>query len=97
MARAPSPWWLGLLLLGAIALTGLWLRARRKQAIAELPLPQRRALYQRTLETLRTTCRQEGDVLLEHCREQAAFILQFPECDEACHALADRFAPRPSR
>ena len=59
---------------------------------------ERHALYERTRETLRTSCprAQEQDVA-EHCQQQAAFITRFPECNTECKNLAARFSHRPSR
>lgn len=68
--------------------------------LRQLPLSERRTLYLRTLDTLRTSCASGAPaaaVLDDHCRHQAAFISQFPECDAACQALAEPFLPKPSR
>jgi hypothetical protein len=67
-----------------------------------LPASERRTLYQRTLETLQTSCagvtlEPTPSALGEHCVQQAAFIERFPECDRACRALAKRFLPQPRR
>ena len=59
-----------------------------EREVRSLPDPERRALYQRTLETLKTTCANaSGPTLREYCREQAEFMKNFPECDDACRAL----------
>jgi hypothetical protein len=66
--------------------------------LSDLPVTERQALYERTLETLRTTCvRAHGYELTEYCRKQADFITHFPECDSECRDLAARFTPPPSR
>jgi cytochrome b pre-mRNA-processing protein 3 len=68
--------------------------------LRQLPLSERRTLYLRTLDTLRTSCAvgsHSSSVLADHCRHQATFILQFPECDARCRTLADPFLPKPSR
>ena len=85
---------LALLLTGIVA-GGALLRWQQQRSLASLPVDDRAALFHRTLDTLTTTCR--NDALADHCREQAAFILQFPECDEACRAVATRFGPAPTR
>lgn len=73
-------------------------QARLERDLTELPAPERRALYERTRETLRSTCSQALELdVAEHCREQAAFITRFPECDAACRDLAAHVAHRPSR
>lgn len=91
--------WLGVVL--AAATTGLLaihLNGRMGRELGDLPGPERRALYQRTMETLRTTCMHaSGAQLTEHCREQANFVERFPECDRECRELAQRFHPQPTR
>ena len=48
-------------------------------------------VYTRELANLRALCEPlvEGG-LSEHCRQQAEFILQLPECDAGCQELARR-------
>ena len=66
--------------------------------LTELPTLERRALYERTRETLRSSCSQALELdVAEHCREQAAFITRFPECNAECRELAAHYAHRPSR
>lgn len=91
--------WLGvaLALLAAVAVA-TFTHARLDRELSGLPGPERRALYERTLETLRTSCmRSRGPELSEYCQQQAHFIKRFPECDSECHELAARFAPKPTR
>lgn len=77
---------------------GVFLQARLERDVTEMPAAERHALYERTRETLRSSCSQalEQDVA-EHCQEQAAFITRFPECNAECKSLAARFSHRPSR
>lgn len=82
-----------------VAAIGLavFLQTRLDRELSELPVPERRAIYERTLETLRTTCTQaRGLEVAEYCRRQADFIKRFPECESDCRDLAARFAPQPS-
>jgi hypothetical protein len=76
----------------------LWLQAEsgKQRAIRELPEAERKALYERTLSTLETTCALRGsDGLAKYCRDQAELIVRFPECDRRCNASAERWlAPR---
>jgi hypothetical protein len=69
------------------------------KAIGTLSATERRALYERTLQTLETTCdrtkRPHG--LDDFCREQAEFVVKFPECDAACSQRAAQFRPLPAR
>lgn len=74
------------------------MQTRLDREISDLPEPERRALYERTRETLRSPCSQaRGPEVAEYCRQQADFIKRFPECDSECRELAARFAPQPSR
>lgn len=97
--RRPLGWWLaGVLGLAAIAWLSVRAQARFEQDLDGMPATERRALYERTRETLRTACAQAtGATLAEHCRLQAAFIERFPECDRECRDLARRHTPRPTR
>jgi hypothetical protein len=90
------------LLPGAIALTfALWMRGRAEEqaALRTLPDTERRALFERTLATLRTTCPEASrpSGLDDFCTEQARLIVQFEECDQGCRALADAASRKPSR
>jgi len=84
-----------LLLLGA----GYWLSSDdEKREIQDLPVPQRQALYQRTLENLKTVCDPApGRSVREFCRGQASLALKFPDCDDDCRRTARRHLslPRP--
>jgi hypothetical protein len=85
----------------ACALFASWISsdAAQRDALGRLPEPERRALYERTLHTLDSTCDTAArpDGLADFCREQAEFVRHFPECDTACRALAQRSVPPPSR
>lgn len=87
----------GIALLALILAIGAVMVARQTQIdreIRHLPDSQRTALYQRTLETLRSPCSHAGgDALSDFCREQAEFIQRFPECDDACRELAALYRP----
>jgi cytochrome b pre-mRNA-processing protein 3 len=85
-----------LLVCGAVALLVVaagfllvWIDQSEMRAIRALPADRRAALYRRTLEDLESVCgTSHASDLDGHCREQARFILTFPECDEACTRLA---------
>ena len=63
-----------------------------------MPESERRALYERTRETLAITCASpHGTTLLSYCRSQASFLQRFPECDEACRASVAHLTPQPTR
>lgn len=74
------------------------LQTRLERDLTELPTPERHALYERTRETLRSSCPQARDPdVAEHCRQQAEFIRRFPECNAECRELAAHVAHQPSR
>ncbi len=79
------------LALGIGVVLGLWSKGAEGRAIRRLPGAERGALYRRTLEDLQSVCTPlRTPDLNEHCRHQASFIIQFPECDEGCLKLAKR-------
>jgi cytochrome b pre-mRNA-processing protein 3 len=85
-------------MLTAIAVIWIWTQGRENRAIEALPDAERRALYSRTLEDLRTVCATSHSSDLDlHCEAQARFILKFPECDAACQRLARWQLPHPTR
>jgi len=61
-----------------------------RQTLAAVTTPERLALYDRTLRTLVSQCNgaKRPSGLEDFCREQAELVLQFPDCDAACRALA---------
>jgi cytochrome b pre-mRNA-processing protein 3 len=92
---------LSVLVAAALVVTGVHFFGpdTERQAVHRLPKAERRALYERTLRTLEASCvpvaRSPG--LDDFCREQAEFLLNFPECDAACRTRAVRFYPPPTR
>lgn len=82
----------------ALAAMWLWQLTRPRRSVEALPDAERAALYQRTLETLRTSCSADHGVdLSEYCQQQAEFIVEFDACDADCRALARRFSKPASR
>jgi hypothetical protein len=78
---------LALCVIGAIAFW-IWSEGAERRALRDLPEAEREAVYRRTLENYGAVCA-SGDLALdEYCRGQAQILLAFPECDEACRALA---------
>jgi len=82
-----------LLALGLVALL-TWKHGAESRALKHLRPEQRRALYESTRKELETLCQSPVPQGLERrCEEQGLFILQLPECDEACRALVARERP----
>ncbi|MBK7156953.1 MAG: hypothetical protein IPH72_35195 [Sandaracinaceae bacterium] len=93
-------WRLRIVAVVAVALLiGLsaWRAMRPSRAIEGLPAAERRALYDRTIESLATVCRSHQVGLADFCRDQAELVVRFPECDATCRAVADPHLPRGSR
>lgn len=91
----PRAWWwfvLAALLLLPVVWFTIHLGTRsRLEALA----PEERAeLFRATLTAFRTECVGREPIDLARCRENAAFLLEFPECDRACHSVADPFVAR---
>lgn len=84
-----------------VAVLALWRadRGEERQAIEQLSGQERRALYERTLNTLRTSCDPKTlpQGLDDFCREQAEFVVQFPECDDVCRSLAKPHQRKPTK
>jgi hypothetical protein len=87
---------MAILLIGGLAVL---VPKRLDPELEELPKTERQALYERTLETLETSCTHHaaGPTLSDYCLEQADFIRGFPECQKGCRELVARFEPQPSR
>jgi hypothetical protein len=80
--------WLLLVALAWIALLA-WREHRAKAGILALPVPARQAVYAHAIDELRTLCPAQPE-LHDHCAEQAAFVLDFPDCDADCQTVANR-------
>lgn len=91
--------WAGLgVALGGLAAYVVWEEGAVDRAIRALPPEERRAQFLRTEEELRTVCADPPQALRARCREQAAFLLRFPECGAECRCLVERlFPPQPVR
>lgn len=78
------------ILLGIAALVGLWIyeSGTERRAIRELPPDEQLALYQRTRANVQSACEHPPADLSDFCRQQAEFLLHFPQCDQACEQLA---------
>jgi hypothetical protein len=87
------PAWIVLALVMAgtvVSALWVWNRGAETRAIRHLPADERRALYDRTLSVLRSPCgpTRRTDALEKFCHDQAQFIIEFPECDAECLAVA---------
>ena len=81
---------------GAFVVLWIWGGKGDSSALRRLPPDNRAQLYQQTLAATRTLCdaARTDDALADRCASWAEFLLEFPECDDACRAFATPFAPR---
>lgn len=100
LRSALMPWIAGIFTVALLSVVTIAWQRRDERALRDLPEGERRALYERTLQTLRGPCAPpeapEG-ALLDHCRHEADLLRRFPECDATCSKLAARFLEQPSR
>jgi hypothetical protein len=101
--RARRRWWT-LIALGALALALALIAllaapTPEERALGRMAPDERQAVYARGMENLRVLCGEgrRSDALEQECAEQIRFLLQFPECDEACRAIARLHQPRPTK
>lgn len=101
--RGQSPTFQTLLAVVALLLIGLslWLAhegKKKERAIRDLPVADRRALYERTLTNYRTLCAPTMRAeMKERCQQDAEFLALFPECDASCRELISALWPQPKR
>jgi hypothetical protein len=77
----------------------IWTQGAQKRAISRLPADERAEIYRREIETLHRLCGRgpRSDALKEECERRATFVLEFPECDPNCKALARSHLPSATR
>ena len=65
----------------------VWYRRSTRFALLDVPAGERRVLYGKTMEAFRELCSNSpGPAFEAKCRDDAALLIQFPECDDACRA-----------
>ena len=60
-----------------------WLGAERR-TIRALPAPERAALFAQAMRGFDDLCVPPRSGLEQHCRREASFLLNFPECERHC-------------
>ncbi len=91
--------WLGAGLVVALFIL-LWLlqSTHDRRVLLELPEAERKALYDRSMETLRTVCLPPlQGALIEFCKDQAELVSKLPECDGECQHLLQMHSTVPTR
>ncbi len=72
----------------------------RLQEVRSLAPDARASIFARALDDMKTTCASvdpADEVLRDHCRDQATFLVMFPECDAGCESLAAAALPHAHR
>ncbi|HSS38683.1 MAG TPA: hypothetical protein VLT58_07930 [Polyangia bacterium] len=88
---------------GLVVLTAAFVAGRqhsRLQEVRSLAPAARAGIFARALDDLKTACTSvdpADEVLRDHCRDQAAFLVMFPECDARCESLAAAALPHAHR
>jgi cytochrome b pre-mRNA-processing protein 3 len=91
-------WLAGGLVVATLAALFILQQTGPGREVRHMPAAERRALYLRTNETLKSTCASvTGPTLKEYCREQADFLALFPECDDDCRARVLQLTSSPTR
>lgn len=73
-----------------VALWMSWNHGSESRALERMSPDTRVQLYRETLAATRTLCEaaRTDDTLRDRCSSSAEFLLDFPECDDACHTFA---------
>ena len=88
-----------LLLVGAfvtgvlVVLLWVWRQPSEPDALRRMPPENRAKLFQQTYDATRTLCdvARTDDALRERCAGSASFLVDFPECDDACRTFAGAY------
>lgn len=70
----------------ALVVWAWWLGSERR-AVRAMPPSERVAAYEETMRGFQDLCTPPRVGLESHCRRQASFLLNFPECLEHCQSL----------
>ena len=92
-ANRPGPWLVVALFVLATAGILVWQIAARSGS----PNQHRAEMFHRTLATVLESCSPPKPNLDSYCRDQAALLLEFPECSADCVALARAIRHEPGR
>ncbi len=74
-----------------------WHEHRLTAAVAAMPVDVQQETFAHIHDELLHVCAVERSRLDDRCREQATFILKFPQCDAACQTMAMPFLTNGSR
>ncbi len=92
--------WVLAILVAVVVLVALFRNlGAENRAISRMDPLERRAVYEHVYGEVRRLCGAgpRDDALEAQCQEQIRFVLQFPECDAECQAIARRHTPLPTK
>lgn len=69
-----------------------WHERRLTDAVHSLPPDLQEATFLRAYGELTSTCTSEPR-LASHCRDEAEFVLRFPQCTAECQEIARQYFP----
>jgi len=92
-------WVVAAAIAAGIAIAAVRTPSAEQRALSRMPPDERGEVYERAMENVKALCGQgpRTDALERECAEQIRFVLQFPECDDACRAIARMRQPRPTK
>ncbi len=87
------------LLVGLLAGAFVWSLGAERRAILRIPPVERHAIYENAYGEMTRLCGAgpRTDALEKRCTELIQFVVQFPECDDACQAVARSHRPIPTK
>ena len=85
------------LAMAVVAAAAMRAPSAERRALLRMAPDERRVLYERSMENLRALCGQgpRTDALERQCAAQTRFVVEFPECEDECRAIARLHQPRP--
>jgi hypothetical protein len=83
-------WGLAIAGIAGVLFFCVWNEGAERRAIRDMPELQRRDLFARTLQNLKSICAPAESAMRDFCQEQARLAQLFPQCDHACQVLADQ-------
>jgi len=92
-------WVVAAAIAAGIAIAAVRTPSAEQRALSRMPPDERGKVYARAMENVKALCGQgpRTDALERECAEQIRFVLQFPECDDACRDIARMRQPRPTK
>ncbi|HXC51370.1 MAG TPA: hypothetical protein VN634_10835 [Candidatus Limnocylindrales bacterium] len=101
--RSPISTTVGLTVVAAAVLLSVaaaeWWGDSEQRALLALPADSRERIYHRSFDDMAALCGLPDmpEPLAVRCRDEATFLMRFPECQQECRALVAAYLPQPSR